>query len=131
MTSICMSINSYSLINFIILLYWWYVRVIPYTRSSYNRKIYSLSLLLIDNLYLIKTKMYNSNHISMGFGCCHCRHCRHVWKDKHWRWKNYSRYYHYGRLRTQQYKKIIKTLRQFKHKEELPKRLFNLMSYTD
>lgn len=75
--------------------------------------------------------MYSSNFISMGFGCCHCPYCRHVRKDKYGRRKTNKKSTYYGSLRPYQYKKIIKKLRQHKHDEELPNKLFNLMSYTD
>lgn len=73
--------------------------------------------------------MYSSNHISMGFGCCHCPYCRHVHKTKYGYYKRYKSYW-WG-LRPYQYRKIIKKLRQHKHDEELPNRLFNIMPYTD
>jgi len=72
--------------------------------------------------------MYSNNFISMGFGCCHCRHCRHVHPYR----KGYKKYYNWRcEIRKLQYRKVIKKLRQAKHKEELPNRLFNLMRYTD
>jgi len=72
--------------------------------------------------------MYSNNHISMWFGLCHCRHCRHVHPYKKW----YKKYYNgWCRIRKLQYRAITKKLRQAKHKEELPNRLFNVMRYTD
>ena len=60
--------------------------------------------------------MYSSNHISMGFGLCQCRQC----KNKH-----------RSRIRQSEYRRIVKKLRQARHKEELPTWTFNTMKYTD
>lgn len=73
--------------------------------------------------------MVSNNFIPMWYGCCHCRYCRHVFKNKYGKYKKYKSYR--WSLRPYQYRKIIKKLRQHKHDEELPNRLFNVLRYTD
>lgn len=88
--------------------------------------IISTLLEVIRFIYSIYN-MYSSNHISMGFGLCRCRACRHLDLDR----KGNRTKHRTNPYRKLAYKKLTKTLRQNKFKEELPYRLFNLGSYSD
>ena len=63
----------------------------------------------------------------MGFGVCKCRACRHLWKNRDGKRIKHRK----NPYRANVYRAITKKLRQAKHKEELPNRLFNVMRYTD